>query len=45
MAKKSRRKKGKSLEDLSEAEKAQVYSRAAKLRKASKNKENKKELG
>ncbi len=43
MAKKSKRKKGRSLEDLSEAEKTEIYSRAAKLRKASKNKGNKKD--
>jgi ribosome biogenesis GTPase len=43
MAKKNKRKKGRSLDDLSEAEKTEIYSRAAKLRKASKSKGSKNE--
>ena len=41
MGKKNKRKKARSLDNLSESEKAEVYSRAAKLRKASKNRGNK----
>ena len=43
MAKKTKRKKGLSLDKLSELEKTEIYSRAAKMRKASKNKTGKKD--